>query len=135
VIEELTAAYHAEREQATFYRALSSVAEEVANEADIEALNGLLADEQHHLSRLKNRLVELGVELPQGPDLREGREALAAIYPDWRAPARLRERAEVERYQAMLALDLDPETEALVRSILVTERQHEANLGGKYMDA
>jgi rubrerythrin len=134
VIDALIAAYHAEREQATFYRALSSVAEDVANEVDIEALNGLLADEQHHLSRLKNRLVELGVEL-EGTNLREGREALATIYPDWRGPARIRETAEVERYEAMLALGLDPETEALVQSILVTERLHEANLGGKYMDA
>src|SRR5688572_19512435 len=40
VIEALIAAYHAGRGHATFYRALSSVAEDVANEEDIEALNG-----------------------------------------------------------------------------------------------
>lgn len=132
MIEQLIAAYHAEREQAAFYRTLTSAAEEAANQDDIEALNGLLADEQHHLSRLRNRLTELGVSLPSQ---REAREPRDAPYPDWRGAAHAREVGEVQRYEALLSLEPDAETEALLHSILAAERLHEANLGGKYMDA
>ena len=132
MIDQLVAAYHAEKEQALFYRALSSIAEEIGDETDIEALNGLLADEQHHLSRLRNRMTELGLDAPQA---RAGRAERAVDYENWRAEARVREAEEIARYEAMLALELDAETDTLVRSILQAERLHEAHLGGKYMDA
>src|SRR5690606_27127888 len=53
----------AEKEQALFYRALAALAEERGDTALSERLNGLHADEQHHLSRLTARLVELNEPL------------------------------------------------------------------------
>jgi rubrerythrin len=121
-----------EKEQTLFYRTLSAEAEVQGNLEDIEALNGLLADEQHHLSRLSVRLVELGEELEP---LNDVHPPAAAIYPAWQETARTRERAEVARYEAMLALALDPETRHVIESILDAERQHEEHLAGKYTDA
>lgn len=120
----------AEKEQTLFYRALAAVAEARGAESDSEALNGLLADEQHHLSRLSVRLVELGAEvfepLAQTPDY---------DFSDWHYYARLRERAEIERYERLLEQPLDAETCQMLEGILAVERQHEANLGGKYTEA
>jgi rubrerythrin len=121
-----------EKEQAQFYRVLSSIAEERADLVGIEALNGLLADEQHHLSRLSVRLVELGEEL--GP-LNDGHRPGDAVYDGWRDAARVRERNEVARYEALLQQELDEDTARMISSFLDTERQHEAHLGGKYTDA
>lgn len=121
-----------EKEQAQFYRVLSGRAEEQGNLADAEALNGLLADEQHHLSRLSVRLVELGEDLPALSDQHLPSDA---VYPSWQAVARTRERKEIARYEHLLTLNLDPETAAMIRGFLETERQHEQNLGGKYTDA
>lgn len=129
--DDLIAAYHAEREQARYYRALSVLAGEAGNEEDVEALNGLVADEQHHLSRLKNRMVELGVE--SHTDFTAFRDFTS--YPEWKEEARRRERAEIARYERLLAMDLDEETKEMLRGILDTELQHEANLGGKYTQA
>jgi rubrerythrin len=129
-IRLLCEARAAEKTQTLFYRALSAVAEARGAEADIEALNGLLADEQHHLSRLSVRLVELGAEIPnlaaETPDY---------DYSDWRYDARVRERAEIERYERLLQQPLDEQTAAMLRGILAVERQHESNLGGKYTEA
>lgn len=127
----LIEAYLAEREQARWYRALSAAAEEAGNLEDVEALNGLVADEQHHLSRLKNRMVELGVEFHT--DFTDFGDYTG--YPAWKEEARQRERAEIERYTNLLGKDLDAETRSMVESILETERQHEKNLGGKYTQA
>jgi rubrerythrin len=121
-----------EKEQAQFYRVLSSQAEEQGNAADIEALNGLLADEQHHLSRLSVRLVELGEELAP---LSDAHMPSDAIYDNWRDVARIRERKEVARYEEILKLDLDVDTARVIQGVLDVERQHEAHLEGKYTDA
>lgn len=120
----------AEKEQTLFYRALTAVAEARGAERDSEALNGLLADEQHHLSRLSVRLVELGAEVfeprAQTPEY---------DFSDWRYEARLRERAEIARYERLLEQPLDAQTRGMLHAILEVERQHEANLGGKYTEA
>ena len=121
-----------EKEQTLFYRRLSAEAELRGNMDDIEALNGLLADEQHHLSRLSVRLVELGEELEPLDDVTAPG---AAVYPAWHEAARAREQSEVARYEEMLGLELDPETRQVIESILAAERQHEEHLAGKYTDA
>jgi rubrerythrin len=121
-----------EKEQAQFYRVLSAQAEEQENQPDIEALNGLLADEQHHLSRLSVRLVELGEDLAPLSDALMPSEV---VYPSWQEVARIRERKEIARYEAILQMELDEETKKMIESFLVAERQHEEHLAGKYTDA
>jgi rubrerythrin len=121
-----------EKEQAQFYRVLSAQAEAQGNLADVEALNGLLADEQHHLSRLSVRLVELGEELAP---LSDAHMPSDAVYTTWQDVARIRERTEIARYEELLGLGLDAATEAMIRGFLETEREHERNLGGKYTAA
>lgn len=121
-----------EKEQAQFYRVLSSQAEEAGNDEDIEALNGLLADEQHHLSRLSVRLVELGENLAP---LSDAIMPSDAVYDNWRNVARTRERNEIARYERILELPLDDETARMIHSFLDAERQHEQHLAGKYTDA
>jgi rubrerythrin len=121
-----------EKEQAQFYRVLSAQAEEHGRLEDVEALNGLLADEQHHLSRLSVRLVELGEELAP---LSDAHLPSDAVYPSWQAVARIRERKEIARYEGMLELGLDPETKRMIESFLEAEREHERHLSGKYTDA
>ncbi len=121
-----------EKEQAQFYRVLSVQAEEQGNADDIEALNGMLADEQHHLSRLSVRLVELGEDLAPLSDEHMPSEV---VYPKWQEVARIRERKEIARYERMLELELDAETRKVIDGILDTERQHEQHLFGKYTDA
>src|SRR3954469_5276655 len=102
LIAELHGARAEERIQALFYRALASVAE-TGNDADLaERLNGLHADEQHHLSRLSARLLELGEKLEDlgPPSLPEvGIEA-------WESLARQREQVEIDRYSTILQQDL-----------------------------
>jgi rubrerythrin len=121
-----------EKEQAQFYRVLSGLAEEQGRLEDVEALNGLLADEQHHLSRLSVRLVELGEELAP---LSDAHLPSDAVYPSWQEVARIRERKEIARYQDILELELDAETKRMIQSFLAAEREHERHLGGKYTDA
>ena len=131
VSELLIQAYLAEREQARWYRALSVAAEEAGNLQDIEDLNGLVADEQHHVSRLKNRIVELGYEFHT-----DYTEATAYTgYERWKEVARQRERSEIERYEQLLGEELDEGTRDVIESILETEKLHEQNLGGKYTEA
>jgi len=130
VIDALTAARRAEKEQALFYRAHAARAEDQGNSDDAEALNGLHADEQHHLSRLSVRLVELGATLENLDDMR-----ISVDTADWRAAARQREHAEVELYESLLRLDVDEETRRLLEEILAVERAHERTLGGKHMPA
>lgn len=130
IIDALAAARRAEKEQALFYRAQAARAEDAGNEADSEALNGLHADEQHHLSRLSVRLVELGATLEDLDSVR-----VDGSTPDWRATARERERAEIALYEELGRLDLDEETMRLIQEILDVERVHERTLGGKHMPA
>jgi rubrerythrin len=121
-----------EKEQAQFYRVLSAHAEEQGSADDTEALNGLLADEQHHLARLSVRLVELGEELAP---LNDAHMPSDAIYDNWRDVARIRERKEIARYEAILGFELDAETTTMIQGFLEVERQHEQHLAGKYTDA
>jgi rubrerythrin len=129
-VDALAAARRAEKEQALFYRAHAARAEDRGDSDDAEALSGLHADEQHHLSRLSVRLVELGATLDSLDDLR-----IRVEDTDWRTAARTRERAEVALYEELLRLELDDETRRLIEDILDVERAHERTLGGKHMKA
>lgn len=130
IVEALAAARRAEKEQALFYRAHAARAEDAGNTEAAEALSGLHADEQHHLSRLSVRLVELGATLESLENVQ-----VEAGPSDWRTAAGERERAEVERYEALLQLDLDYDTRRLIEEILEVERAHRDTLGGKHMPA
>lgn len=131
VITALKETRRAEKEQALFYRALAARAEEINDAVLSEDLNGLHADEQHHLSRLTVRLLELDQQVESLDHLRTPDIELDG----WRDVAAAREAAEVERYEKLLQLPLDPETAALISGFLEVERNHAAELGGKYMGA
>ena len=131
LISALEEARSAEKAQALFYRALAAAAEERGDGALGERLNELHADEQHHLSRLTARLLELGAAPADLGHLRpEGAELDA-----WEAAARPREQDEVRRYEALAAAGLDEHTASIVREILETERHHAEELGGKWTPA
>lgn len=121
----------AEKEQALYYRALAAAAEAVESEPLSQRFHDLHADEQHHLSRLTARLLEVGRRPPDLSGLVTARVPLDA----WEGETRRREEAEVERYARLAALELDPQTRALVEEILGVERQHAAELGGKWTPA
>ncbi|HEX7048730.1 MAG TPA: hypothetical protein VF188_00860 [Longimicrobiales bacterium] len=118
----------AEKEQSLFYRGLAAQAEAAGEFELAERLNGLHADEQHHLSRLSARLLELGEGLE---DLR-ALSAPTASLSHWETVAREREDAEVARYEAILALPLDDETAARIREFLRVEKLHARTLTGKW---
>lgn len=124
-IEERRAA---EKAQALFYRALAAAAEDAGDEALAQRLHDLHADEQHHLSRLTARLLELGVVPADLGGMRAPGGGLAG----WELPARERERAEIEGYETLLRVELDDRTRALAVEILEVERHHEQELGGKW---
>ena len=131
LIEALQAARRAEKQQALFYRALAAAAEEAGDVQAEEDLNGLHADEQHHLSRITVTLVEANAPLDDLTSI-----VLPTFsYPDWRDNAREREEAEIRRYEGLLALKLEADTAALLTEILAVERKHAERLGGKYMSA
>lgn len=109
---------------------MAAAAEEAGRPADVERLNELLADEQHHFSRLTARLVELGDE---PPDLPAGKGE--ANLDGWQAEARAREAGEVAFYKAGLAREMDERTRAILQEILHSERQHREQLRGKWMSA
>lgn len=131
LVQRLSDARAAEKEQALFYRGLAVAAEEADDAELAERLNGLLADEQHHLSRLTVRLVELDRRLDRIDDMTVPARALDG----WEAEARKRERAEIARYESLLVLSLDSRTRTLLIEILEAERRHEEELGGKWMGA
>lgn len=123
-----------EREKAMtlFYRALAADAEDAGRAVDVERLNNLHADEQHHLSRLTARLIELG---GTPADLRSVPRP-AAVLETWEADAREREADEVAYYRAWLESgEEDAETRSLVEEILESEEHHNRDLGGKWMPA
>jgi rubrerythrin len=127
-IEQLEQCRTAEKEQALFYRSLAVVAEERNDAALSERLQLLHADEQHHLSRLTARLMELGRPTPDpGP-----RQLPTPALDGWEGEARRREQAEVARYEALLQQQLDAKTVTLVEGILEVERAHARELGGKW---
>ncbi|MDB4949198.1 MAG: hypothetical protein JWM27_1847 [Gemmatimonadetes bacterium] len=131
----LQAARQAEREQAHFYRALAAEAERRGDDALGERFNELHADEQHHLSRITARLMELGAALDDEPLVRAPEPAAATGLDGWEGAARLREEAEVMRYEALAGAQPDAQTAALIREILDTERHHAESLGGKWTPA
>jgi rubrerythrin len=120
-----------EKTQTLFYRNLAAEAELAMDGATSERLNELHADEQHHLSRLTARLIELG-GAPE--DLRDV-AAPAGSLDAWEELARVREREEVVWYERLLALPLDGPTRDVVAQILDSERHHHAELRGKWMSA
>lgn len=121
-----------EKRQALFYRTLAAEAEWAERLEEAERLNGLHADEQHHLSRLTARVLELGAA---PADLR-GVNGPEPNLEGWEDAARERESDEVEWYEKVLGEEeLDGETEALLREILEAEGHHREELGGKWMSA
>lgn len=131
LIDALQEARAAEKAQALFYRALASLAEDAGDAALSERLNELHADEQHHLSRLTARLLELGARPAPVDDVRAPSVDLAG----WAEAAALREGEEVGRYEALAEREMDPATAALLAEILETERHHAAGTGGKWTPA
>jgi rubrerythrin len=118
----------AEKAQAMYYRGLAARAEEEGDAAFAQRLHDLHADEQHHVSRLTARLVELG----HTPRELERPAAPGSPLAGWESEAKHREQAEVERYEAFLRSDLDPLTRALVEGILEVEMHHRDELAGKW---
>lgn len=132
LISALEDARSAEKEQAHFYRTLAAEAESRGDDAMSERFNELHADEQHHVSRLTARLLELGAPLAELPQPHPS----SARMDGWTAAASMREDAEVERYERLLQMDgVDADTRALLEEILETERHHVENLGGKWTTA
>lgn len=120
-----------EKRQALFYRTLAAEAEWADRLDEAERLNGLHADEQHHLSRLTARILELG---GNPADLR-GVNSPEPNLDAWENAAREREDDEIAWYEGVLAGELDDATAAIVREILESERHHQRELGGKWMSA
>jgi rubrerythrin len=130
-LELLHAARTAEKLQALFYRALAAAAEDAGDTDLSERLNGLHADEQHHLSRLTVRLVELDESVS---DVGAGPGVIVQL-DGWEAEARRREREEIVRYTSLLEHELDDKTRGMVEQFVEAERSHEQVLGGKWMGA
>jgi len=120
-----------EKAQTLFYRALAGAAELGGDPADAERLNELHADEQHHLSRLTARVLELGGSPRDLRDVRAPDTAPGA----WEETARAREEEEVRWYEGLLEEDLDEQTRGVVQEILDSERHHREELRGKWMSA
>ena len=120
-----------EKAQTAYYRVLAAHAAMGTDSEVTERLNELHADEQHHLSRLTARLLELG-RTPS--DLATPRAADGGL-DGWEEEARQREAEEVRWYEAATNLELDEETLAVLAEILVSERHHLSDLRGKWMSA
>lgn len=132
LVARLRDARRREKGMTLFYRALAAAAEDAGRVADAERLNELHADEQHHLSRLTARLLELG-EAPAG--LRD-MERPEVDLPTWEEAARQREAGEVEYYRAWIDGGIDDAaTGDVVAEILESEVHHHRDLGGKWMPA
>lgn len=132
VKDRLAEAREREKGMTLFYRALAALAEEADRPVDVERLNELHADEQHHLSRLTARLIELG---GAPGDLRSVPRPEVDL-DTWEPAAREREAGEVAYYRAWLeAGEEDAETRDLVQEILESEEHHHRDLGGKWMPA
>ena len=120
-----------EKAQTLFYRGLAAQAAAAGDEEATERLNDLHADEQHHLSRLTARLLELG--LP--PRDLSAVPAPGGDLEGWEMGARTREADEVRWYERVRTVELDPETRAVLDEILEAERHHARELRGKWMSA
>ena len=128
LISALEEARAAEKAQALFYRALAAEAEDRGDDALSERFNELHADEQHHVSRLSVRLMELGAQLHDIANLVGETVGMEG----WEGPAAAREAEEVRRYEGLLQAELDADTRGVIEEILDTERHHAAELGGKW---
>jgi rubrerythrin len=131
-VDRLEAARGREKSQTLFYRALAAAAEDAGDARAVERLNELHADEQHHLSRLTARVLELGGD---PADLRSVASPTVPALEVWEAEARRREDDEVVFYEAALADEWGDATRALLGEILEAERRHREHLGGKWMSA
>ena len=131
ILGKLEESRRRERVQTQFYRALAAEAEKEGDESLVDRLNQLHADEQHHLSRLTARLLELGgrIEAEELPD--PGKPSLQG----WEVEARRREEEEVDWYEGLLAEAMDGPTRELFTEILDSEQHHARDLGGKWMPA
>lgn len=119
-----------EKAQTLLYRSLAAQAE-MAGDADaVDRLNGLHADEQHHLSRLTARLLELGEKPKDLSDLPRPTDLLEV----WEDRARRAEADEVAFYELAIS-ELADEAADLIQEILESERLHLEHLGGKWMPA
>lgn len=136
-VEILERARRRERAQTRFYRALAAEAELAGHARDAERLNELLADEQHHLSRVSARLLELGGARAEAATLAPDREESEPVALEgWEEQARAREEAEVAFYaEAEGDPRLDSRTRALLQEIRESEEHHRRELGGKWMRA
>ncbi len=126
--ELLESARAAEKDQALVYRSLASRAEAAGDPDLAQRFHDLHADEQHHVSRLTARLLELRSLPPELPD----RASVVLPLDDWERHVRLREEDEIRRYSRLLAADLDEVTRELVAEILAVEENHLVELGGKW---
>lgn len=120
-----------EKAQTVYYRALAASASTGTDAEVTERLNDLHADEQHHLSRLTARLLELG----QVPDDLSVSSTFDGELDGWEDEAREREAEEVRWYEAATQLELDEATLVVIGEILVSERHHLRDLRGKWMSA
>ncbi len=119
-----------EKAQTFLYRSFAAQADSAGNADAVDRLNGLHADEQHHLSRLTARLLEMGEKPEDLSGLPRPTDQLAG----WEDRARRAEVDEVAFYEMALA-DLSDEAGALISEILKSERLHLEHLGGKWMPA
>ncbi len=132
LLERLAAARRHEKGMTLFYRALAAEAELEGRDGDAERLNGLHADEQHHLSRLTARVLELGADPESLRDIPRPTPNLDG----WEGPARDREAREIAFYREWIAAGVEDEaTLAIVNEILESEEHHHRELGGKWMSA
>jgi rubrerythrin len=131
IVDRLAESRRREKAQTLFYRVLAAAAETALDPVASERLNELHADEQHHLSRLTARLLEMGGVPAPLDDV----PAPEAPFDGWEQTAREREREEVRWYETLLSEALDPTTRDIVLEIVESERRHEAELGGKWMSA
>jgi rubrerythrin len=116
-----------EKRQALFYRGLSALAEAADDAGLTQRFQDLHADEQHHLSRLTARILELGGRPVSLNDI----PAPVLSLEGWEEVVRDCENEEILLYRA-LRDGLDEVTRALVDDILSVEEHHRSELGGKW---
>ena len=132
LVGRLRDARRREKEMTLFYRALAAAAEDAGRAEDAERLNELHADEQHHLSRLTARLLELG----EAPESLRGMERPEVDLGQWEDAARRREAGEIDYYRTWIDAGIDDDaTKDVVAEILESEVHHHRDLGGKWMPA